>query len=104
MTRRILSLALVVILACSALLCLPASGEENTDGSLVAKVTTKKGIPATPALAGRFLNTELVGMGIEKFEDNLINLDYLPNNENPCYGIISRTIFQPQCSKAGYNN
>ena len=43
MTRRILSLALVVILACSALLCLPASGEENTDGSLVAKVTTKKG-------------------------------------------------------------
>ena len=42
-------------------------------------------------------------MGIEKFEDNLINLDYLPNNENPCYGIISRTIFQPQCLKAGYN-
>ena len=43
MTRRIASLVLALILVCSALLCLPACGEENTDGSLVAKVTTKKG-------------------------------------------------------------
>ena len=43
MTRRILSLALVMVLACSVLLCLPACGEENAAGGLVAKVTTKKG-------------------------------------------------------------